>query len=79
MATSSSNIAKSSNNPKFSDYDSDSDSVEEPNDKPFILEPVTIAGHTWCHINNIQYHVWVKNSDAKININDDEKYVGISD
>ena len=55
--------------------------MEEPDDsaEPFTLEPITIAGHTWCHINNVQYHVWIKKSDAKINIDDDKKYVGVSD
>ncbi|KIK77253.1 hypothetical protein PAXRUDRAFT_36815 [Paxillus rubicundulus Ve08.2h10] len=65
---------------------SDSDSTEEPgvtvvtnpedDAEPFTLEPITIAGHTWCHIKNVQYHVWVKNGDAKINIYDDKKHIG---
>ncbi|KAH0826533.1 hypothetical protein J3R83DRAFT_5545 [Lanmaoa asiatica] len=37
---------------------SDSDSDHEP--EPLVLGPITIAGHTWCEIRDVQYHVWVK-------------------
>ncbi|KAF9220322.1 hypothetical protein BS17DRAFT_769402 [Gyrodon lividus] len=32
------------------------------------LGPITVADHTWCHISNIDYHVWVKGGEEKINI-----------
>ncbi|KIK78474.1 hypothetical protein PAXRUDRAFT_16854 [Paxillus rubicundulus Ve08.2h10] len=32
------------------------------------LGPVTVADHTWCHVSNVDYHVWVKDGEERINI-----------
>ncbi|KAG6373985.1 hypothetical protein JVT61DRAFT_4617 [Boletus reticuloceps] len=45
------------------------DMVEIMDEDSTWLGPVKVAGHTWCLISNVNYHVWVKVGEKKININ----------
>lgn len=45
------------------DLDGHSDTSDSPNLNSHVdldLRPVTIAGHTWCEIENVKFRVWVK-------------------
>jgi hypothetical protein len=58
------------------DFDLDDDG---DNSEPLVLKPITITGHLWCHISSVEYQVWVKkDSDQKINLDDNEKSSGVS-
>ena len=54
---------------------SDSDFQGELN--PLALSPITIAGHTWCDVREVEYHIWVKD-DGVLDL-DDPSTVGVSD
>lgn len=34
-------------------------------------EPVVIAGHTWCHLGSVRFHIWVRGNEP-IHIDDDD-------
>jgi hypothetical protein len=39
-------------------------------------EPVTVAGHNWCHLASVEYVVWIKSGEEKIDIsNEDAQYM----
>ncbi|KIK73868.1 hypothetical protein PAXRUDRAFT_20422 [Paxillus rubicundulus Ve08.2h10] len=44
------------------------DMIETIDEDSKWLGPITVANHTWCHISNVNYHVWVKDGEEKINI-----------
>jgi hypothetical protein len=35
-------------------------------------QPVVVAGHTWCHLASVRFHVWVQ-GDEPINIDVDNE------
>ncbi|KAI6046729.1 hypothetical protein EDC04DRAFT_2597848 [Pisolithus marmoratus] len=43
--------------------DIDSEAKLEP--QPIEIKPIMVAGHTWCNIRDIQYHVWTKEDGAQ--------------
>jgi hypothetical protein len=42
--------------------------TEITDEDPNWLGPVTVADHTWCCVSNVDYHVWVKDGEEKIDI-----------
>ncbi|KAG2029275.1 hypothetical protein BDR03DRAFT_975911, partial [Suillus americanus] len=37
-----------------------------------LEEPIVVAGHTWCHLGSVRFHVWVR-GDEPINIDVDNE------
>jgi hypothetical protein len=35
-------------------------------------EPVTVAGHNWCYLDSVEYFVWIKNGEERIDISNDD-------
>ncbi|KAG6381045.1 hypothetical protein JVT61DRAFT_5441 [Boletus reticuloceps] len=56
--------------PRYSTVLGESDSDSDDELEPLVLNPITIAGHTWCHIHDVQYLVWVK-EDGVLDLNGD--------
>jgi len=61
-------------------YSTDSDGSNSDSDgelEPLVLDPITIAGHTWCEIHDVQYRVWVQ-EDNILDL-DGDSTIGVSD
>ncbi|KAG1811794.1 uncharacterized protein BJ212DRAFT_490309 [Suillus subaureus] len=37
-----------------------------------LKEPIVVAGHTWCHLESVRFHVWVRGDEA-INVDVDNE------
>jgi len=70
---------------RFNESDISSKSKSEPKSdsslkEDFTLQPIVIAGHQWCSISSVEYHVWVKSDmDEVINIDKVQVTCGVSD
>jgi len=63
-----------------SDISSESEFESNSSLKDFMLQPIMIAGHQWCSISSVKYHVWVKSdTDEAINIDKVQVTCGVGD
>ncbi|KIJ19226.1 hypothetical protein PAXINDRAFT_8576 [Paxillus involutus ATCC 200175] len=53
---------------KCSSFEEFLDMIDITDEDSKWLGLVTVADHTWCHISNVDYYVWVNDGKEKINI-----------
>ncbi|KAI5981995.1 hypothetical protein EDC04DRAFT_2916032 [Pisolithus marmoratus] len=50
---------------KQSEAETNIDSEAELEPQPIEIKPIMVAGHMWCNIRDVQYHVWTKEDRAQ--------------
>ena len=40
-------------------------STDKSDDKLFSIHPITIAGHCWCNMTSVMFHMWIKDDHEK--------------
>ncbi|KAI6011624.1 hypothetical protein EDC04DRAFT_2609799 [Pisolithus marmoratus] len=61
---------------ELTEAETDTDTEAEPKPQPVEFKPITVTGHMWCDIRDVQYHVWTKEDGAKrINLDDSKRFI----
>ena len=52
--------------------------TDELDEEQFELHPILVAGHCWCNIMSMTFHVWIKDDDTPIVINGHGLELGVN-